>query len=105
MPAQRKPSYQSHKGSGQAKVRINGRDHYLGPYGSSESREKYDELIGEWLACNGDTSRHNLTVDDLVLLFLDFAESYYRRENGEPTGETRNMRDALRPLIRLYGSS
>lgn len=42
MPAKRKPSYQNHKGSGQAKVRINQRDHYLGPFGSPESRERYE---------------------------------------------------------------
>lgn len=103
MPAKRKPSYQNHKGSGQAKVRINQRDHYLGPFGSPESRERYEQLIAEWFAGNGDTSRLNLTVDDLAILFLEFAENYYRRDDGKPTGEARNIRDALRPLIRLFG--
>lgn len=103
MPKQTKPSYLHHKATGQARCRINGRDHYLGPYGSPESREKYEELVAECFAHNGGTSRHNLTVDDLAILFLKFAANYYRRENGDPTGEARNVRDALRPLIRLFG--
>ena len=42
------PSYCHHKSSGRAVVRIDGRDHYLGPYGSSESYERYARLIAEW---------------------------------------------------------
>ena len=41
------PSYRLHKPSGQARVIINGRHVYLGPYGSEESREKYVRLIAE----------------------------------------------------------
>ena len=39
------PSYLLHKPTGQARVRINGRDIYLGEYGSEESRIRYGELI------------------------------------------------------------
>ncbi len=74
-------------------------------YGSPESREKYEELVAEWFARNGDTSRLVMTVDDLSLLFLQFAENYYRRDDGSPTGEAHNIRDSLRPLIRLFGST
>ena len=41
------PSYLLHKQSGQARVRINGRDYLLGPFGSEESRIRYGELIGK----------------------------------------------------------
>ena len=41
------PSYRLHKPSGQARVIINGRHVYLGPYGSEESREKYARLVAE----------------------------------------------------------
>ncbi len=44
------PAYSHHRSSGQAIVRISGRDHYLGPHDSPESREKYDRLIAEWLS-------------------------------------------------------
>jgi hypothetical protein len=45
MPSKRKPSYLLHKPTGQARVRIDGKDLYWGPYGSAESRERYDEII------------------------------------------------------------
>jgi hypothetical protein len=32
------PAYSLHKPSGQARVRIEGRDHYLGPYDSPEPK-------------------------------------------------------------------
>lgn len=44
------PSYLLHKSTGQARVRINGRDMYLGPYGSEESRIRYGELIAKHAA-------------------------------------------------------
>ena len=44
------PAYSHHKPSGQAVVCLNGRDHYLGRYGSAASQAEYNRLIGEWLA-------------------------------------------------------
>ena len=41
------PSYLLHKPTGQARVRIDGKDHYLGPYGSDESRIAYGKLIAQ----------------------------------------------------------
>ena len=43
------PKYRHHKASGRAVVTLNGDEIYLGPYGSSISRQQYDRLIGEWL--------------------------------------------------------
>jgi hypothetical protein len=31
-------------------VRLEGRDHYLGPYDSPESHAEYRRLVAEWLA-------------------------------------------------------
>ena len=42
------PSYCRHKASGRAVVRIDGKDHYLGIYGSPESHDEYERLISEW---------------------------------------------------------
>lgn len=103
MPRKRKPSYWLHKPTAQARVRIEGKDHYLGEYGSPESRERYDDLIAEWFAKQGDISRHNLTIDDLSLLFTEHAAGYYRRANGTPTGTIHNIKDALRYVVKLYG--
>ncbi len=98
----KRPAYQQHSATGQARVKIDGKDHYLGAFGSPESRERYDDLVAEWLV-RQDVSRVSLTIDDLALLFLDHAEKYYRHKDGTPTGEAGNMRYALRFLIKAHG--
>ena len=45
IPRKKKPGYWNHKPSGQAYVRIDGKDHYLGAYDCPESRDRYEELI------------------------------------------------------------
>ena len=47
-PKQIVPSYQLHKSTGQARTYLDGRDYYLGPYGSDESLIRYGELIGRF---------------------------------------------------------
>ena len=107
------PSYCHHKRSGRAVVRIDGRDHYLGDYGSPESHEHYERLIAEWRASrivrlSGPQSSPNIgaraKVSDVLLAYAVFAKDYYVKD-GQPTGELANMRDALRPLRHLYGST
>lgn len=46
-PKNRIPSYLPHPASGQARVRVNGRDIYLGPFGSPESKQAYARFIAE----------------------------------------------------------
>jgi integrase len=111
MPARmfgrRIPSYRHHRGSGQAVVTLDGRDHYLGKYGSVASRAEYDRLIGEWMAhgrrlpapAGGPA---DLTVAELILAYLRHAETYYVK-NGEPTSELANIKAALKPLRALFG--
>jgi len=113
MPASTKlriPVYRNHKPSGLASVRIEGRDIYLGPHGTPESRAEYKRVIAEWLAnhraepnsLNGNGQATNRVVDELIATYLHFAKSYYVK-NGALTGEYRNIGDALRPLTTLYG--
>jgi integrase len=110
----RAPKLRHYKPKNLAVVRINGRDHYLGPYGSPESQEKYFRLVAEWLAA-GRTARQPkaadssaeaaappLTVGELILAYWKHAEGYYRTRDGQPTQEVANIRDALRPLRKLY---
>jgi integrase len=103
MPRKCKPSYLLHRPSGQARVRIKGKDHYLGEYGSPESRELYDDLIAEWFDC-GDATRVTLSIDDLALLFAKHAEEHYQKQ-GRPTSELSCIKTALRYVIRFYGTS
>lgn len=102
MPRQRrKPAYTLHKPSGQARVRIGGKDHYLGAFGTKESREEYDRLIDQFYVNEGDVTPVTITVRELTVLFIRHAYAYYRRD-GEPTGEADNFRQAIRPLNALF---
>jgi len=109
----RVPSYCLHKHSGQAVVRIGGHDKHLGRFGSPESYEQYERAIAEWRthcvqssgssqeapATNGSAS---LTTSGLILDCWEFARTYYVKD-GQPTKELACMKEALRPLRRLYG--
>ncbi|MHC4672375.1 MAG: tyrosine-type recombinase/integrase [Planctomycetota bacterium] len=105
------PSYRLHKPSGLAVVRLNGRDFYLGKHGTPKSRKEYERLIAEWLANNRQLPAEakqlvrgniTLTINELVVAYWQFAESYYRK-NGKTTGELTNIRDAIKPLVKLHG--
>ncbi len=107
----RTPSYCRHKATGQAVVRLDGKDFYLGRYGSSESEARYKQLIAEWLS-NAKTAPHtgtanapSLTVAELLLRYWRWAEDHYRDPDGNPSRELGNLRDALRPLRLLYAHS
>jgi integrase len=104
----RTPSYRHHKPSGQAVVTLDGRDFYLGRYGTAESRAEYDRMIAEWLT-NGrrlpaasSTVGSDLAVNEMLLSYLDHVDAYYVK-NGKPTVEPGNIRLAIRPLRQLYG--
>ena len=101
------PRYRKHKASGLAVVTLNGIDHYLGPHGTAVSRREYDRLVGEWLATGrqspqASTAQNCLAIVELVARYWTWCKSYYVFE-GKPTGEPIRIRDALKPLKRLYG--
>src|SRR4051812_11343434 len=91
----RTPSYCHHKATAQAVVRIDGRDHYLGKFGSSESHAEYNRLIAEWYAnanvlpCAA-TADSTLSVAELILKYWEWAEGYYRDAEGVPSAELDN---------------
>jgi integrase len=102
----------------QARVRIDGRDHYLGLIDSEKSIARYEEFVDEWLR-RRTVDRATLTVDELALRFLAYAKTYYVKEERQSdgsirrdsdgsickrqTGEVACIRAALRPLIRKCG--
>jgi integrase len=105
--SRRVPGYLHHRPTGQARVILDGRTHYLGTYGSDESRSRYNRLLAEWLA-NGRTlpasrsDSHQLTIDQLIDAYLDHAEKEYRHPDGTPTREIVNVRYPLRELHELF---
>lgn len=96
----RTPSYRHHKGSGQAVVTLDGRDVYLGAYGSDASRSAYDRIVAEWLV-NGRrlADQEGITIAELVVRYLEFVDRRYR--SHEPA----NIRFALRPVREVYGTT
>jgi hypothetical protein len=115
------PSYRLHKGSGQALVQVNGRRLYLGRHGSPESLERYHRVVAEWLASGLPPQAAPcatreatapplpdgtppLSVAELVEAYWGHAKAYYTK-HGRPTGETDNIRNALKFLLRLHAHS
>ena len=102
------PSYCLHKASGRAVVRINGRDHYLGPYGTDESHAEYARLIADWQVCRQNSmslaesasaiSNPSLTISEVLIKYRDFAKSYYSKENRK----LRMERDILKKATAFF---
>ncbi len=102
----RTPSYCLHKATGQAVVRIDGKDHYLGKHGSPESRAEYNRLISQWYANANSlppSPSAGLTITELLLRYWGWAEEHYRDDEGNPSREPENIKYALRPLRKLHG--
>jgi len=103
------PTYRKHP-SGQAIVKLNGVVHYLGKYGSRSSKVQYDRLVSQWLASNRSPTfgvpedKKEITVVQIIREYRKWAESYYRDENGKPTGTAENMRPIMKRLRLWYGS-
>jgi integrase len=85
-------------------VTINGKDHYLGQFGSAESKAEYQRLLAEFLAggLQAGSVTPDLTVNELAARYLKFADRYYLKA-GKPTAEPDNIALANRPLRQLYG--
>ena len=48
--SRRIPSYRQHKPIGQARVKLDSKDNWLGIYGTKASKDKYDAIVTDWLA-------------------------------------------------------
>lgn len=100
----RELGYCLHKPTGQAYVRFNGKLHYLGEYGTEESKERYNRLKAEWLVSRHTgrfTTKSGPTVADFCLAYLDHAEGYY----GARSSELVNLKLAIRPMSKRYATA
>ncbi len=100
----RVPKYRRHKPTGQAVVTLNGRDIYLGKWNTKQSWAEYNRLTGEWLAAGRcrPTPEMDLTVAELGVRYLRFAQGYYRK-NGEATSTVDMVRRAIWWIRQDYG--
>lgn len=106
------PSYLLHKQSGQARVRVHGRDVLLGPYNSRESRQRYAEILTQLTAGKAVSvpavsrgaaaADPGVTVNELVAAFLQHADGHYVKD-GKQTSEVDCLKSVVRPLVDLFG--
>lgn len=106
--SQRTPSLCFHKPTGRFYVRLNRKPVYLG-YSKAAARTKADRLIGEWLA-NGrnaavPASDNDLTIAELVNQYRKYAQTFYRRPDGTPSGHLGVVRAVMKFLRKNYGDT
>ena len=78
--ARKPPKYALHKPSGHARVRINGKDFYLGEHNSKESLEEYDRLLAKYFLGSLDVDRDSLLIARLAIMYVEHARGYYLKE-------------------------
>jgi integrase len=107
------PSLCRHKATGQAVVRLNGKDIYCGVFGTAEAQEKYDRVIAEWLLTGQQSlppAASSVSVENTTILVSELILAYWTRhvinyyvKKGKRTSEQDNIRQALRFAKNLYG--
>jgi integrase len=110
---ERTPKYRHYKPKDLGVVRIDGRDFYLGKYGSPESWEKYHRLLAERYArgpgaaprAGGSQAEPDcLTITELCVRYYRHAEGYYVK-NGKHTTQLGLIKSSLKTLRSLYGTT
>jgi integrase len=101
------PSYRLHKSSGRARVTVAGRDIWLGPWNSPESKERYARIVADLDAHGSIAFRPRsapMSVAALTAAYLDHVEAnQLYRKNGKLTSEISCIAVALHPLVKLFG--
>ncbi len=88
-----------------ARVCLSGVQVYLGPWGSDRVQQRYDEVVGEWLAHGRQVPSiiaGTLTVRRLAERYFDVAQSYYVKR-GRPTQSALRARCVLERLVSHCG--
>lgn len=105
------PKLCHHRASGQAKVRLNGHDRYLGRWGSKEARQAYARLVSE-IAVGGHSAisvaAQSMPIatqfpwPNCVMRGWKTLEKTYTF-NGKPTSVIGRFKTPIRVLRELYG--
>lgn len=101
------PKMQRQKSSNLAKVRLRQpegsiKDVYLGPWGSDEAQQRYDELIACFLVSSRNLDSVTVTIHRFCIVYLEHAATYYGK-NRKITSEVSTIRAALRELVAECG--
>ena len=107
-PRQWPPSVYHHP-NGRDRIRIAGRDYWLGKTGTETARKEYARLCvllaGDQLPQAKCGDLPPISVGDLVAAFMEHAETFYRDSDGKPTSELTNFQAGLKPLLRRNGGT
>ena len=101
------PVLKRHRSTGHAYARFEGQQFWFGNFDEAEAHIRFATFLARWEA-NGRTipdegnESDGVTVQELVALYLRHAEVYYRRLDGTQTHEVVNVRQTVRPLLKLY---
>ncbi len=102
------PKYRHHKASGQAVVTVDGRDLYLGSYGSAESRGQYGVILAKIarqepvVEAPPEVLPSLLTVDEVLIAYYDYCQAHYVK-HGQQTSEVPLVAMTIKPLHEKYG--
>ena len=95
-----------HKAKNMAIVRVNGKQLYLGKWGSREAAEAYQRFLAKYLSGKLEFSGNDpqtISVIDLCAEYIQWAERYYLRDE-KPTAELFVVKGIVEILISNYGS-
>lgn len=98
----KEPSYRLHQATGQARVVVDGKTHYLGTYGSPESHARYEKILAKW-RLQQPLDSVTVTINQMVERYQAYANEYYRRPDGTSTGTAENIANAFSFVTRRYG--
>lgn len=102
------PTLRRHKRSGHAYARFDGRQLWFGPYDDPKTHEAFGRTLAEWLAHGKRLPPSDDTacarVADIVAAYLQFAARHYCRSDGSPSREVANLTDAVRHVLKTYGT-
>jgi integrase len=106
------PSYLFHKATGRARAvwpdatGAHVQTLLPGKYDSTESRTAFAQLQLEIEASplqSPDIRSESVSVNELMLAYIEHAEQHYRSPEGKPTGETQHVKLVCRYVRELYG--
>ena len=93
------PTIQNHRG--RARIRIDGREYYLGTYGSAEAAQEYARLIALAGQPDDPPPAAGVTVAELVERFMLHAQANYAAEGGQVV----RFHQALRVVVAEFAAT
>jgi len=98
------PELRHHKATGQGGG-LNGRFIYLGRYDAPETRQRYHQVIAEWLANGRQLAQPQeaITITELVARFWRFAQDDYDSSSANAVKELDHLHIVLGMLREVYG--